>query len=328
MAHGILEHDNMMYNERETPWHGIGNPVHGLATAKEALVKANLDWEVSLHPLRVMPTKENDFIKDFESHRAVVRTDVNEVLGVVGSRYEPLQNQDAFGFFDPLVDREEAVYETAGSIYNGRRVWLLAKLPDRFAVGSEEDLIEKYVLLTNSHDGSKPVIAKITPVRVVCNNTLSFALGKSGGSDEVSIRHTTNIHQNLAEAHKVLEITNKTYDKLQTAFDEMYQKQLGTEDMLNYSKAVLGHKDTPTDDLSTRTINNLTEIERLVNEGSGHELFTGNEGNLWQVYNAFTEWVDHEKNYRSTTDLMDAKIFGSGAQVKQRAFKEAMDLIK
>lgn len=327
MAHGIMEHDNMMYNKRETPWHGIGTPVDGLATATEAISKANLDWKVDLHPLKVMPTVANNFEQEFESHRAVVRTDVNEILGVVGSRYEPLQNEDAFGFFDPLVERNEAIYETAGSIYNGKRIWLLAKLPDTFSVGKSEDVIEKYVLLTNSHDGSKPVVVKITPVRVVCNNTLSFALKKGSGSDEVSIRHTTNIHANLTEAHRVLEITDNTYSVLNEAYDAMYQKQLKEDDIFEYVKSVLGHKHTDNEELSTRTINTMESIERLLNEGAGHELFRGNEGNVWQVYNSITEYVDHEKSYRKNTDTMDAKIYGSGAQVKQRAFKEALSLV-
>lgn len=328
MAHGIQEQDHMMYNKRETPWHGIGTAVDGLATAEEAIQKARLEWEVNLHPLRVMPTEENAFEANFDSHRAVVRQDTNTILGVVGSKYEPLQNKDAFGFFDPLVERSEAIYETAGSIYNGRRVWLLAKLPDTFSVGNDADVIEKYVLLTNSHDGSKPVVAKITPVRVVCNNTLSFALGKKGsGNDEVAIRHTSNIHSNLAEAHKVLDITNNTYGKLKEKFDAMLNVQLNEEGIFEYVKTVLGHKDTEAEELHTRTLNTMTDIERLLNEGSGHELFRGNEGNLWQVYNSITEYVDHEKNFRQNTDTMDAKIFGSGALVKQRAFKEAMTLL-
>ena len=203
-----------MFYVGETPWHELATKLDRPATAHEAIKAAQLDYQVEKKPLRaiVYHTRHSPV----DDHYATVRMDTREVLGIVGNRYSPIQNRDAFSFFDSLVGSDEAIYHTAGALGKGERIWILAKLPSYIKVKGE-DIVEKYLLLTNSHDGSSLVRAKLTPVRVVCSNTLTAAL--DGMEEEVRIRHTPNSTAKLEQAHKLLGLTNSLYDQLEIIFN-------------------------------------------------------------------------------------------------------------
>ena len=157
-----------------SPWHNLGIPLNHPATAREAIEIAGLDYTVVKRPLESSTgTKKDSFV--------TVRTDTGDVLGTVGQIYEPVQNRDAFGFFDTLVSEHKAVYETAGVNGLGERIWILAKLPGYIMVHGN-DIVNKYLLLINSHDGSLPVRVKVMPIRVVCNNTLTSDFRGKGDS--------------------------------------------------------------------------------------------------------------------------------------------------
>lgn len=312
----------MAYNSQQNglPWHGLGTPNDGLMVAEEVLRLAGLDWEVQQQPMFLGDDSE------IPTYRANVRMSDNKVLGVVGNRYNVLQNKDAFRFFDAVVDRDEAVYETAGSLSGGRKVWLLAKLPDHIRVGNTDDIIEKYVLLTNTHDGSKPVIAKITPVRVVCNNTLTLALNdKKHG--EISVRHSTNMIHNLEIGAKTLGIVNKIYAEVGDIFNAMVNTKMSTTEGEEFVKNVMNLTvDKESQELVTRSLGTYNSIMELVEAGRGTEL-RNVKGTVWGYYNAVTEYVDHYRPLQAKTERMDAIVFGSGAQIKERAFAMASDLV-
>ena len=314
--------ETMMYNSKNgLPWHKLGNPVNGLATAQEALHQSGLDWEVETQKIYT----KNDFqFDEVKMGKVVVRQMDNKALGVVGNRYTPLQNTEAFKFFDNVVGEDEAIYETAGSLKGGRVVWLLAKLPSYMRIKGTDDVMKKYVLLTNSHDGSKPVIAKVTPIRVVCNNTLSFALGR-GGSAEARIRHTKNVTSNLMEAKRTLGLVNKVYDQLEDIFNGMADVSLNTEQVDNYYNEVFNGGD---EELATRTENTIFDVQRLLEEGAGVDEPWMKEMTPWKLYNSVTEYVDHHKSYQKRTDKLHALAFGSGENIKKKAFDSAFALIK
>ena len=183
--------ETMMY-VREKPWHGLGVEVSEAPNSEDALRFAGLDWNVR---------QENVFnsrggvIKGFKAN---MRDSDDRVLGVVGDRYKVVQNRDAFKFTDGLIGGDVR-YETAGSLRDGKQIWLLAKLPEQKIAG---DAVEPYLCFTNAHDGSSGVRVCMTPVRVVCNNTLNVALATA--KHTWSMRHTENVHERLNEARDCL----------------------------------------------------------------------------------------------------------------------------
>ena len=299
----------------ETPWHSLGTKLDRPATAEEAIQAANLDFTVEKFRLKIAPNNLS-----VESHFATVRTDTMEVLGVVGSRYEPIQNKDAFTTFDALVGEGEAIYHTAGALGKGERIWLLAKLPDYIRVNGD-DLVEKYLLLVNSHDGSSTVRVKLTPIRVVCENTLSLAL--SGAEQEVHIRHTLNAKEKLKEAHEILGLTNKLYMQLDAIFNRMNETKVEHETLAHYVKTVFPGNSESKDQSWVKKVHDT--VFELAESGAGAEMA---RGTLWGAYNAVTEYVDHYRNAkRNETQCLKSMWFGSGERIKMYALKTAMTLI-
>jgi phage/plasmid-like protein (TIGR03299 family) len=157
----------------EKAWHGLGQTVQNAMTAAEAIELANLDYEVGKTTIHAAiagaPATEDspEHLVKIEDKFATYRVDNKVALGIVGGRYEIVQNRDAFGFFDAIIDSGEAIFETAGALGKGERIFVTAKLPEDMLVGGEE--CNKYIILTNSHDGTSSIIAGFTSVRVVCN---------------------------------------------------------------------------------------------------------------------------------------------------------------
>jgi phage/plasmid-like protein (TIGR03299 family) len=307
-----------MFYFGETPWHRLGRKLDQPATAAQAIEAAGLDYKVVKRPLFTKISRQNVLIPD---HFATVRSDNGVVLGCVGSRYEPVQNRDAFGFFDPLVDRDEAIYHTGGVLGKGEKIWLLAKLPGYIRVGKSNDLIEKYLLLYNSHDGSSHIRIKLTPIRVVCNNTLSVAL--SGTEQEVKIKHTATAPAKLEEAHTLLGLTNHLFDQLSYIFNRMALRKVTDRELVQYVKTLI--PDNPEAAGNTRTENlrkKILDIHATQRDAIIHR------GTLFGAYNAVTELVDHVSTTEDPSKRLKSMWFGSGEKLKQRAFSLAEDYLK
>lgn len=339
--------ETMFSGGGQIPWHRLGEVIEGAATAEEALQKGGLDWIVKKVPL-YMPKMVRDEAGNLtEQHimlpnrYATVRSTDDAVLGVVQEKYHPLQNVKAFEFFDSIVSSKEAIYETAGVLDEGRRVWILAKLPGEIVVrvnGRESDLTNKYVLLANSHDGSSGVQIKITPIRVVCQNTLSAAL-KGGGA--FNIRHTKSVEDRVKKAAEVMGFTNKMYTELGEAFQAMASKTMKDADVLSYFERCLAKAEKDTAKMSdndaladdapeqtgeSREPRALKQLWRLYETGAGSDLSVGT---AWGAYNAVTEYVDWKPNYRGDDQRLNSIGFdGSGVKLKQRAYAEAVALLK
>jgi len=317
MAHNLNTANgktSMMY-VGEVPWHKLGTKLENPATATEAIQAAGLDFRVVKKTLRTT-TPELSVV----GHYATVRTDNLQVLGVVGSRYEPIQNRDAFTTFDALVGEGEAIYHTAGVLGKGERIWILAKLPDYIRVNGN-DLVEKFLLLTNSHDGSGPVRVKLTPIRVVCANTLTVAL--DGREQEVRIRHTAQAEVRLKQAHEILGLTNNLYGELDQIFNGMSKKMMTQTMLSDFLKKIF--PDPPDKERSTRMTMVREKVVELTENGIGAEMA---KGTLWGAYNAVTELIDH---YRRTNadDMAGLKSmwFGSGERLKKKAFEVGVGML-
>lgn len=317
MGHNLNEVNDqvsMMY-VGDVPWHMLGTKLEHPATAVEAMEAANLDFTVEKIALK---TETHDL--SVPRHYATVRTDTLDVLGVVGSRYIPIQNREAFATFDELVGEGEAIYHTAGALGKGERIWLLAKLPDYIRVHGN-DIVEKFLLLTNSHDGSAVVRVKLTPIRVVCENTLSLAL--SGVEQEVRIRHTAHASERMKEAHEILGLTNKLYAELDHIFNRMSHTRVDGRILDDYVKAVFPvHPET---NHVNRTTSVRDKVFELAVAGKGTDLA---RGTLWGAYNAVTEYVDHHRQLTAEDSTRLKSIwFGSGEKIKKQAFKVAVNML-
>lgn len=190
------------FSVKEKAWHALGQTVQEYPTSSEAIAFAGLDYEVIKAPLFVKGAAP-EITHEIPDQFATMRTDNNAVFGVVGKDYQIVQNADAFAFFDAIVGGGEGIlYETAGVIGQGERIFITAKLPGYIRVGSGDDVTEKYIFLTTSHDGTGSITAAFTPIRIVCQNTLNAALRNM--SNVVRIRHTAGAKERLEQAHKVM----------------------------------------------------------------------------------------------------------------------------
>ena len=321
MSHNLEQREGQasMFYTGDLPWHQLGRRLDHPATAAEAMEAARLDYTVVKRPMKAIIHGRH--YADVPMAFATIRTDTNVVLGVVGSRYEPVQNKDCFSFFDPLIERDEAVYHTAGVLGMGEKIWLLAKLPDYIRVGKKGDPIEKFVLLYNSHDGSSVVRAKLTPIRVVCNNTLTAAL--SGSDQEVRIKHTAAATEKLQEAHKVLELTNQLYRELDYIFNRMALRKVTSQQLIDYVKTLV--PDNEQAESNTRTENTRNHILQLHDDTKEAAM---HKGTLFGSFNAVTELVDHYTSSNNASKQLKSMWFGgSGEQLKLRAYKLAESML-
>lgn len=211
-----------MFSVRETPWHGLGRIIMDAPASREALELAGLDWQVES---RNIYSGTGAMIPGY---RANVRSTDDAVLGVVSDRYRIVQNEEAFQFTDDLLG-EGVTYETAGSLQGGKKVWMLAKLPEKYIIAGDE--VTPYLVFFNSHDGSSGVKVAMTPVRVVCQNTLNLALGTA--KRIWTARHTENVLLRVQDARETLQLdSNKLYENI--VYLEMrsrgYEVQVGKLD--------------------------------------------------------------------------------------------------
>jgi phage/plasmid-like protein (TIGR03299 family) len=307
------------------PWHGLGTPVPFGVKAGEMIRAAGLDWNVELRPARGA-RKINR--KGEYSRYEVMRvprptTDEGEVLlGVVSRRYQPLQNIEAFEFFDLIVGQKEAYFETAGALGEGERIWVMARMPDVMEIVSSDECL-KYLLLSNSHTGDGSVIVKFTSVRVVCQNTLIMAM--EDGQKAYRVRHSKKMQFRLDEISEFLSLTQEVFLKAQESFRRLAAIQMIGDRLDRYFGAVFPPSE------AQRKKRERPDRWRVLTElfESRPDLqIRGLQGTLWAAYNAITYLEDYrEPNHEELDDQrLERAWFGKGADVKLKAFEKATEL--
>ena len=329
MAHQINfnQQTNMhsFFSVKEKAWHGLGKIVSDYPTNAEALRYAGLDFEVEKLPnLHRLPDgSEVVSEKSFFTYRK----DTGEILGdKLGSDYKVVQNRDAFAFFDAIVGNDEGIlYETAGALGNGERIFITAKLPEYIRVG-KEDLIEKYLFLTTSHDGSGSITAAFTPIRIVCNNTLNAALKDSANC--IKIKHTNNVRERLGEAHKLMGISNMLSDELEQVFNSWSKVSITDRHVLKLvqqamapSGEVLQQVVEGREDEHSSRFKNLCNSIMEYALGSETQQTDTTRGTLFGAYNAITGYYQNVKQHRDPEQKLKSIQFGTGFQRTQRAFR-------
>lgn len=308
MGHNLNNTDGKYsFAGTQPAWHGLGQIVKEAMTAEKAIELANLGYEVCKTP--ALATINGNTIQVPEKF-ATYRKDTGAIFGIVGNRYEIVQNKDAFNFFDAIIGEKQAIYETAGALGQGERIFITAKMPDFIRIEGTDDLTEVYVMLTNSHDGSGAVIAAVTPIRVVCQNTLNAALKST--ISRVSVRHTTNVNANLENAHKLLGITHKYVEQLNECFNVLAKKFITDAQVKTLVETLF--KSEKED--STR-IKNIREAVMLsYHTGVGQENI---RGTAWGALNGITHYIDHVKEYKDADAKLTNVIEGAGAKITEQA---------
>jgi len=344
MAHELMN-DNAMFYVGETPWHGLGNKLEIEPNTKEALKLSGLDWTVTKAEtyirvggpsgtLTIGGSNKGFSMRDTYNHAETgycctyrLNADLEPViLGHVSKKYEVLQNHEAFQPFDEVLLDQGYTYETAGAVKDGQKIWILAKAPEQLNVG--DDKIDKYVLLFNSHNGSTGVTMKPTMIRVVCNNTLEYALNVQSDKG-ISLRHTTGVKDRLDTLTSALNTCDGDIKSAIHIMNRMNEAEINKEVLDKYLEEVfptLKNKDLEAyHPLTNRKLPNFAkpQYDKLY---ANFKYGAGNKGkSMWDAYNAVTEYVDHNKNYQ---DPMASIGFGWGRDVKSKAFKVAKNYMQ
>jgi len=329
MSHGITHHDHM-FSVRAMPWHGLGVVLDEYPRSiDEALEKAGLGWKVTHGDVLVVSTPEwtDDFgtkhpaeLIPARGFKANLREDTGEVLGIVSDEYEVVENRDAFRFLDALIG-SDLHFETAGSLWGGRRVWCLARLPEYIELGG--DVSATYVYVANSHDGSMAVTAAVTPIRIVCANTLGAALRRaehdSGAQRTFRFRHTGNPQTKLAEARQVLGMTIDYEKQFKALADRLALEPISE---IALERRVLRHLWAIDEDTGPRArANRERAIEHVLaifrGRGIAGDTSGNSPGSKWVAFNAIAEHLDYGRRYTIRTNQVQ-RCF-EDTSIKQRA---------
>jgi len=313
-----------MAYQGDTPWHRLGRRLPSLTSATQAIDAANLNWTVEKCPVylqdgRVVPDRF-----------AVVRDVDRAILGTVGPDMTLLQNRDAFQVLDIACAEHGVTIESAGALGNGSRTWMLAKLP-RTIEPVPGDVINGYFLLANGHDGSLAYSARLTPIRVVCQNTLALAQDDRA---MVTLRHTASIDTRVSMVGKMIERLMAALIKTGEGFTKLYDRQMNLEEVAAYIDTVFPAADTPDAKVSVILRKRREAVASLVWQGNGANLAgaTTSGATAWACYNAVTEYIDHVRPAESAKAPVNERmtinaIFGQGESIKVRALEAARALV-
>lgn len=280
-----------MFYTRTTPWHGLGQRVDDAQCSADALKISGLDWNVSQ---QLIKTEANQMISGYVAN---IRSSDQKVLGIVSDRYKVIQNAEAFAFTDSLFS-EGIVYETAGSLKEGKCIWLLAKLPNKYQIADDE--IDSYLVFTNAHDGSSGVKIAMTPIRVVCQNTLNMALNSA--KRIWSTNHVGNISDRLNDAKNTLLLADKYMYQLKLEGDILCKIPVPDKKVLAYLEHLIPYPEKASD-LQIRNTKILREgfLQRY-NEAPDLRCLPKNG---WRFINAVSDFATHTEPLRKTKSFRE-----------------------
>lgn len=285
----------------KTPWHGLGVEVQDVMTSQEAIKYAGLDWEVQKEPITLAKNG-----KVIPRGYAIVREKDDQILGLAGEVYKPLQNQEAFTFMDRLVHDGSMQYHVAGSLKEGRQIFLLGKIGTKEIVPS--DHLDEYLLLVNNHDGTGRVRILFTGVRVVCANTVTLALSKGVGQG-VAIKHTQKVLEHVYDAQKILGLARENFNTYHDFLQTIKSISINQDKLDNYLNTLFPSPNNPeiAKVTETRRQNKRDIITHLFENGTGQDI-KGVKGTGLAAYNAVTEYLSHFKPVRGKTNIEDKRF--------------------
>jgi phage/plasmid-like protein (TIGR03299 family) len=310
-----------------TPWHKLGKVVAGTLSAAEALVESGLDWRVRVEEVQVANVEWRKTGEKVPGG-AVVRESDSKIMGYAGPRYTCVQNSTLFAVGESLVAAGSR-WETAGSLYGGRRVWALLRLEDAKDVGGG-DLVVPYLLLANAHDGSRSAECLLTSVRVCCRNTFRIAT-RAAAEGSFRFMHTAAVETRLVQAGDVLLAARKRWAAFSAAAEKVRAAKLGETERLEFVAAALGlpGTDPKTGDWTGQARRRLEVAKACLRMEREAAAATGDSGSVWEAFNAVTRYTTHEQNVRGKGTgaegerRIEAATWGDGATTASEAWRSA-----
>jgi phage/plasmid-like protein (TIGR03299 family) len=322
--------EHAFFSRQEIPWHRLGQIVPDALTSEEAIKVAHLDYEVEQFPL--LADLGAGGTAPVLNKFATVRTDTNQCLGIVGNQYEIVQNVKAFDFVDGIVGSKQAIFETAGALGGGERIFVTAKLPSYIRLGSGDDVIEEYILFYNSHDGSGSVQGGFTNVRVVCNNTLSVAINR-GLKNKFNFRHTQSVHDKINRGLEVMKLQRAYSHEFAEAINSL--SKVKVDDKLIHDTVnslflsplelnVLAGGTPMADIISSRKKNLIQDMHDQIDRGPGQDLHRGT--GLW-LFNGVTSYYSNGKRFKNEEKRFDELTGGWCSVRQQEVFNNLLEMV-
>lgn len=299
MAHQIeqfADGTSAFFSNREVAWHKLGEVTPNALTAQEALKTAQLEWpvKVSEEPIRTIVDDKTVVLKDkfitYRNHPKLGYT----ALGVVGNRYTPIQNLEAFDFLNHIADESGAVFETAGSLKEGGRVFMTMKFPESLKLANGADVVDNYIMAVNSHDGSSSFTVAVTPIRAVCTNTVRLAL--AAAKSKISLKHTAGATAKVQQARETLGVVFRYQEAFEQEVEQLLSEKFSDA---QYKKFIETLVPEPKGEMTKRAENSFEQKRNELLALWKAPTQSNIAGTKWAAYNAVAEWSDWAKPVRS-----------------------------
>lgn len=287
-------------------------------TAAQAMSKANLNWTVESKDIQVVAGKK------INGKVAIVRTDTQEVLGIVNSSYKSIQNSQVFSFLDKIIQQGDAVFYAAGFIGKGEKVWLLIKLNDDIILPSK-DSVQKLILFSNAHDGRGAIRAYFLPIRETTQTLLNISFGKRV-EQGIALRHVGNVQQRIDESKKIFDLASIFYQKFDDSVHKLYKSSFDTRKVELLIESAFSDYSLE----STRTKNNLEKIKKQ------HEFeskkFPSSSNSAWSWFCSIVNYIDYDRlskgsdHSKKTSNHLESLFWGNGLLLKQKTWETILSL--
>ena len=317
MAHELemIGDEASMAYAGDLPWHGLGTRVPNDLTPEQMLKAANLDWRVEAIPAYAeIGGKQVDV-----GHSALVRDRDNRILDVITNDWNPMQNEAAFEFFNDFVAAGDMEMHTAGSLKDGKIVWALAKVHDSFELFGGRDQVDSYLLFTNPHSYGQSIDVRFTPIRVVCNNTLTLSLNSQSKS-MVKVSHRREFDADLVK--ETLGVAKDKLGKYKEMAQYLSEKRYTEESVVDYFKRVFPVLTQKTNSEKELSKSAKYALEDALHNQPGAEM---GEGTWWQAFNTVTYMTDHIIG-RSADNRLTSAWYGANKSLKTRALETAVEM--
>ena len=308
----------------EKPWHGLGHELVPGAPIETWIKEAGLEWEILREPVCY---RFKDEAREISNRHVLIRSDNGAPLSIVSDSYCIVQPKEVIEFYRDLVKGSDFSLETAGALDGGRRVWGLARTNLKYDL-SPKDSLEPYLLLASSCDKSLATTVSFTSIRVVCQNTLCFAMEKiNGKSPSKSFKVPHNKHFEWADAKKKLNLINVAWNGFIENVEKLCSKKVGQSEVDKFFTSLFQSGKKEDEKLTSKAIIEIQNLKSAFVNGQGQQLPTAKD-TAWGLVNAVTYYVDHQRKSKNKSERLDNAWFGTGALLKDKAWDTAIEMFK